>query len=148
MKYVDYGKLAATFVDLHTRKAVRLVAREDARVRAAHYHHEGWTRHETEVVAYKAISDEELFHIEHVLVQIPAEDMPGPPLRRVICDECGEGVNDLREVMIRGKMLCRSCAYGCYYQHSETSRLANDEHLSGTDLPQVIVPLFKLELPV
>jgi formylmethanofuran dehydrogenase subunit E len=119
MKYVDYGKLAATFVDLHTGKAVRIVAREDAREKAALYRRPGWTKHEAEVVAYKAMSDEELFHMQHVLVQVPVEDMPGPPQSRVICEECGEGINDRREVTLAGRVLCRSCVYSSYYQVKE-----------------------------
>lgn len=119
MKYIDYGKLAATFVDLQTGDAVRVVAREDAREKATLYHREEWTKHQVEVAAYKAMSDEELFYIEPVVVEIPAEDMPGPPLRRIICDQCGEGVNDYREVLVAGKMLCRACAYGSYYQRHD-----------------------------
>ena len=65
------------------------------------------------------MTDEELFHMESVLVEIPVEDMPGPPLYRVICDQCGEGVNDYREVTIAGKVLCRACAYGRYYQRQD-----------------------------
>ncbi|MFC1964810.1 molybdopterin-guanine dinucleotide biosynthesis protein B [Chloroflexota bacterium] len=116
MKYVDYGKLAATFVDLLTGNAVRLAVPEDVRDKAALYRYQGQTKHDAEVVAYKALPDEELFKIERVLVQIPAEDMPGPPQRRVICSQCGEGVNDGRDVILTGKILCRSCAYGSYYQ--------------------------------
>ena len=119
MKYVDYGKLAATFVDLHTGKAVRVITREDAREKATLWHRPGWTRHEAEVAAYKVMPDEALFRVEQVLVQIPVEDMPGPPRRRVICDECGEGVNDCREVTVAGRVLCRSCAYGSYYRLKE-----------------------------
>ncbi len=118
MKYVDYGKLAATFVDLRTGAAVRVAAREDAREKASFYCRQGWTKHEAEVAAYKAMSDEELFHVERVQVEIPVEDMPGPPLRRVICDECGEGVNDCREVTVAGRVLCQACAYGSYYQRN------------------------------
>ncbi len=118
LKYVDYGKLAATFIDLHTGRAVRVVAREDAREKATLWHRPGWTKHEAEAVAYKAMPDEALFEVERVVVQIPLEDMPGPPRCRVICDECGEGVNDCREVMVAGRVLCRSCAHGGYY-HTE-----------------------------
>lgn len=133
MKYVDYGKLAATFVDLNTMNAVRLVAREDAREGALLYYREGWTRHEAEVAAYKEMTDEELFYIEHVQVQVPADDMPGPPLHRVTCDECGEGVNDRREVIVAGKVLCRSCAYGGYYRRLVTSVIANDARSTDTE---------------
>jgi len=31
LKYLDYGKVAATFVNLETQQAVRVVARDDAR---------------------------------------------------------------------------------------------------------------------
>ncbi len=116
MKYIDYGKLAATFVDLHTGRAVRIIAREDSREKATLWHRPELTKHEVETIAYKAMADEDLFEIESVLVQIPVEDLPGPPRRRVICDECGEGVNDCREVIVAGRMLCRACAYGSYYR--------------------------------
>lgn len=116
MKYVDYGKLAATFVDLLTGNAVRLAVREDARDKAALYRCQGQTKYDAEVVAYKAMPDAELFTVEKVLVQIPVEDMPGPPLSRVICHQCGEGVNDHRETVVAGKVLCRACAYGAYYE--------------------------------
>ena len=137
MKYVDYGKLAATFVDLQAGDAVRIVAREDAREKAALCRPQGWTKHEAEVAAYKGMSDEELFQIEHVVVQVPAEDMPGPPLHRIICEQCGEGVNDWREVRIEGRVLCRACAYGGYYQRRETlvkesaTMIASRRHLTG-----------------
>src|SRR5207253_4813705 len=34
MKFLDYGKVAATFVDLETSNAVRVVARDDSRLKA------------------------------------------------------------------------------------------------------------------
>jgi formylmethanofuran dehydrogenase subunit E len=121
MKYVDYGKLAATFVDLRTGSAVRVVARENARDKASLYSQPGLTKYEVEVAAYKAMTNEELFHVEWVQVNIPIEDMPGPPLRRVICDQCGEGVNDFREVEVEGKVLCRACACRSYYERQDVS---------------------------
>ena len=116
MKYMDYGKVATTFVDLKTGAAVRVVAREDARQKATLYQSEGGTKYEAQLKAYKKMPDEELFNVEKVLVHIPAEDMPGPPCKRVICDQCGEGVNDGRDVLLTGKILCRACAYGAYYE--------------------------------
>lgn len=130
MKYVDYGKLAATFVDLLTGNAVRLAVREDARDKAVLYRCQGQTKYDAEVVAYKAMPDAELFNVEKVLVQIPAENMPGPPLSRVICHQCGEGVNDHREIMVAGKVLCRACAHGAYYQrYPELVRTHPKDHL-------------------
>lgn len=120
MKHVDYGKLAATFIDLSTGKAVRIAARAEARAKATLWGSLEGTKYETEVAAYKAMADEELFHIESVAVQIPVEDLPGPPKSRVMCEECGEEVNDCREVMVAGKVLCRACAWGGYYQRYGT----------------------------
>ena len=116
MKYVDYGKVAATFVDLHTGDAVRVAAREDAREKATPRQSEGCTKYEAQLSAYKEMPDDELFNMEHARVKIPVEDMPGPPRERVICDQCGEGINDYREVRLAGKVLCRACAHGSYYE--------------------------------
>ncbi len=120
MKYIDYGKLAATFLDLHTGNAVRLAVREDIREKALHWHRPEWTKHEAEAAAYKVMSDEELFQIESVFIEIPPEDMPGPPISRVICDKCGEAVNDYREVLVAGKAFCRACAGEAYYQRQDS----------------------------
>ena len=121
MKYVDYGKLAATFVDLQTGNAVRLTARANARVKAALCGGaQELTKYEDQVAAYRVMSDEELFQMKRVVMRIPAEDMPGPPLRRVTCDQCGEEINDCREVRLMGKVLCRACGYGSYYQNGDT----------------------------
>ena len=116
MKYVDYGKMAATFVDLLTGNAVRLAVREDVRDKAVLYRRQDQTKQDSEVAAYKVLPDEEVFTVEKVKVHITAENMPGPPKRRVICDQCGEGVNDGRDVLLAGKVLCRACAGGAYYE--------------------------------
>jgi formylmethanofuran dehydrogenase subunit E len=34
----------------------------------------------------------------------------------VICDECGEGVNDHREITLGERTLCRACAGERYYE--------------------------------
>jgi hypothetical protein len=63
--------------------------------------------------------EEELFDITEVAVKLNPEDMPGRPLRRVKCDICGEYVQDGREVCRDGKILCKSCAGGKYYEHTD-----------------------------
>ena len=117
MKHIDYGKLAATFVDIKNGNAVRIAVRTDTREGAKRRRHPEWTKQDIEVAAYKAMSDDELFNIARVKVQIPEEDMPGPPKRRVVCEQCGEEINDSRDVTLDGKILCQHCAYGGYYQH-------------------------------
>ncbi len=117
MKFVDYGKMAATFVNLETFKAVRVIAREEARHRAKQYCPDIEDKYRCQLEAYKIMPDEELFYHQWVKVNIPPEDMPGRPLRRVQCERCGEYVQDMREVQKQGQVLCRFCGGdGGYYQ--------------------------------
>lgn len=115
LKYVDYGKMAATFLDLANGRAVRVIAREDARQRAWQYAPGAQDRKEAQLQAYAVMPDEELFLVRDVTVAMRPQDMPGPPAFRATCQACGERVNDGREVEIAGRTLCRACAYGSYY---------------------------------
>lgn len=124
MKFMDYGKMAATFVNLNTSNAVRILAKEEARDRAKKYFPEIEDKYKAQLEAYKIMPDEELFEIMDVRVQIRPEDMPGRPLRRVACDICGEYVQDMRDVLKNGKTLCRSCADGGYYVKKNMVRYA------------------------
>jgi len=115
MKFMDYGKMAATFVNLKTGKAVRVIAKEDSRQKAKKYFPEIENKYEAQLEAYKIMPDEDLFDVMEVHVKIKPEDMPGRPLRKVKCDTCGEYVQDAREVYRDGKALCRPCASTGYY---------------------------------
>ncbi len=111
LKFLDYGKLAATFFNSQTGAAVRIVARESTRELAATRHPELETKHERQMRTYYDATDEELFQITPAEVQLDLNDRPGRPRSRVICDVCGEGVNDGREVYLaEAKVLCRPCA--------------------------------------
>ncbi len=117
MKHVDYGKLAATFVDTSAGRAIRVTALEEARERAPAYApHVNGGRHAVQTAAYAIMPDEELIAIQEVRLVVPEEDLPGPPVSRVRCDRCGEGINDRREVRNNGHVLCRACAGGAYYE--------------------------------
>ena len=115
LRFLDYGKLAATFLDLRTGRAVRIAAREDARERAHSYVDGALDRHTAQLEAYQVMPEEELFDIQHVRVQVPSEDMPGRPGQRVLCSVCAEGVNDGRQVETHGQVLCKTCATGEKY---------------------------------
>lgn len=115
MKYMDYGKLAATFLNLKTGKAVRVLAREESRQTAKNLFPAIGNKYEAQLEAYKVMTDEELFAVREVSVAIKPEDMPGRPLSRIRCELCGEHVQDMREVRNDGKALCRPCASGGYY---------------------------------
>lgn len=115
LKFVDYGKMAATFLNTADDRAVRVLARDDARDRVWAYVPPGASKKEAQLEAYKAMPEDELFVITPVGIELAEEDQPGHPVSRVICDQCGEGVNDRREVRQTGRTLCRACDGGAYY---------------------------------
>ena len=122
MKFMDYGKMAATFMNLKTGKAVRVVAKRGRKGKAKKYFPEAENKYAAQLEAYKIMSDEELFEVMEVAVNIKPEDMPGRPLKRIPCDICGEYVQDMREVHKSGKVLCRPCAEGGYYKVEDKPR--------------------------
>ena len=119
MRWIDYGIMAATFVNLETGKAVRILAREESRELSKKYCPEIENKYQRQLDAYRVMPKEELFTIEEVQVSIPQEDMPGRPLKRIQCESCGDWVQDCRDVEQDGKLLCRGCAQGKYYSRIE-----------------------------
>ncbi len=106
LKWVDYGKMAATFVDLGTGRAVRLAPRPEVP-------HAG--RDQDPLTLWSDWTDDRLFTCTPVQVDVAPEDRPGRPLRTVECEECGEQVQDGREIDCDGRLLCRACAGEAYY---------------------------------
>jgi len=127
LKYVDYGKVAATFVDLETQAAVRVAARDDSRVKAKSMFPECGTPYRQQLEAYKVMPDKDLFAVERVRVHLRPQDLPGRPRSRVPCDRCGEGINDGREIIMADRVLCRPCAAGGYYELAEGSEDRNQK---------------------
>jgi formylmethanofuran dehydrogenase subunit E len=115
MKFMDFGKMAATFVNLRTGKAVRVLAREESRRKAKERFPHIENKYAGQLKAYGIMSDEDLFEIMPVQVRLQPKDMPGRPLSRVVCEACGEHVQDGREVLLDGDVLCKSCAGNSYY---------------------------------
>lgn len=118
LKYMDYGKAACTFYDDRTRRAVRLLARDDARDKVEFYTSGSeLDKRAAQVYAYRVMPEADLFVVQEVMVEIAPENRPGRPLCRVACTVCGEGINDRREVYVEGQPVCRACVQGAYYQH-------------------------------
>jgi formylmethanofuran dehydrogenase subunit E len=119
LKFFDYGKVAATFLNTETNEAVRVVARDESRALADLRYPHVEKRKERQLRAYREASDEELFKVERVMVEYGEMDAPGRPRARVACAVCGEGINDGRELFgTNGEPLCRPCAAGGYYKRS------------------------------
>ena len=118
VKFLDYGKVAATFLNVQTGKAVRVVALESSRRLADQRNSEIEDKRIRQMRTYREAADEELFRVGDVDVRLAETDAPGHPRSRVICADCGEGVNDGREVsMDDGRKICRPCAFRADQQH-------------------------------
>ena len=115
LKFRDFGKAAATFCDLQENRAVRIAAQESAKQRAYVLYPGIADKNQQQMRAYREMPDEDLFAIEWVRVAFGAEDLPGYKAPRVLCAQCGEGVNFRREVVRDGRALCRACAGERYY---------------------------------
>jgi formylmethanofuran dehydrogenase subunit E len=119
LKFVDYGKVAATFLNTETEKSVRIVARDDSRELAEARFPEIESKKERQMLAYRGATDSELFNTQTVKVNYSEMDMPGRPRSRVVCERCGESVNDGREFKGAGEEnLCLVCFSSGYYENS------------------------------
>jgi formylmethanofuran dehydrogenase subunit E len=110
LKFRDWGKMAATFVDLASGRGVRIVALEDSRELARELNPHVEPKSRQQMMAYRELADEQLFREQWVRVNVDATELPGTKGERVICARCGEGVNFGRFVDVDGERLCLSCA--------------------------------------
>ncbi len=131
LKFRDWGKMAATFVDLAAQlpdgggnwyKAIRVAAKESSKKLARELHPEIENKNQQQMLAYREMKDDDLFSTQWVKVELPAEEFPGYKGERIVCAECGEGINFRREVKRAGRVLCRSCAGEKYYAPSYSAR--------------------------
>jgi formylmethanofuran dehydrogenase subunit E len=115
LKFRDWGKMAATFVDTQGDRAIRVAAKETSKALAKEMYPE-LDKNAQQMRAYREMRDEDLFDTQWVKVALPAEELPGYKTERVICSRCGEGINFRREVRRVDEVLCRSCAGDSYYE--------------------------------
>ena len=117
MKFVDYGKVAATFLNTETGSAVRIVARDDSRDLADLRYPKIESKKERQLLAYREASDDEIFTVATVEVDLNELDTPGGPRKRVKCSLCGEGINGGKDYLRSdGQVLCVPCNSGGYYR--------------------------------
>ncbi len=115
LKFLDYGIMAATFLDLATDKAFRIISTEESRELAALYAPGEADRRRQQTTAYRVMPDSVLFRVQEVRVDLTPFDLPGPTRRKATCRQCGQVVRDNREVRKNGVVLCRPCAWGAYF---------------------------------
>jgi len=119
LKHMDYGIMAATFMNLEIDQAFRIISTEEARELAPLYAPEINEKYPQQLEAYKRMPDSVLFRVQKVRVEINEFDMPGPTRVKTTCSQCGQVVRDHREVVQEGDPLCRPCAEGAYFTDSQ-----------------------------
>jgi formylmethanofuran dehydrogenase subunit E len=125
MRVMDYGKMAATFVDTQTWKAIRIVPHPTCRERAIDVSPEFKKRWDCQLHGYQRMPDEELLAVQPVQLTISLEKIISKPGLIVICEACGEEITNGREVIKNGKTLCKACAGGSYYSVDTESSVDN-----------------------
>lgn len=116
LKFRDYGKMAATFVDLETGRAIRVAARDSAKDLARERFPDLPAKNAQQMAAYRVLPDADLFDYQWVRVTLPPEEFPGYKGERVVCAKCGESIAYRREVRRGDGVLCRACAGESYYE--------------------------------
>lgn len=115
LRLMDYGKVAATFVDSQTQMAIRIWPHPQARDRAEHYAPHARSRWHTMLAAYQVMPDDALLCWRHVTLEVSLAALLSRPGVRVSCDRCGEEIINEREIRLDGEILCRACYGDSYY---------------------------------
>ena len=116
MRIEDYGKVAATFIDAHDGRAIRVAPRLTARGRAVELAPEAPSHWDAMLSGYQKLADEDLLSIQAVSLATPVGELISAAGQRVICAACGEEIINGREVRRDGVALCRACAGPAYYR--------------------------------
>jgi formylmethanofuran dehydrogenase subunit E len=115
LKFKDYGIMAATFVNLETNQAFRILSTEEARDLAEVYAPELSEKSHRQLEAYKRMPDSVLFKVQAVRVRLDECDLPGPTRSKTACSLCGQVIRDRREVYRDGRPLCVPCTGEGYF---------------------------------
>ncbi len=116
LRLVDYGKVAATFVDTLSGAAIRFFPSPDVRKRAAEFAPEAGNRWQAQLEAYQRLPNEDIVLCREVALNLDLEAIVGKPGKRTTCSACGEEVLNQREVMKDEQALCMSCAGEGYWR--------------------------------
>src|SRR5574340_325266 len=115
LRIMDYGKIAATFVNVKTGQAVRLAPRATVRQEAFRYAPEEKRHYFAQLKGYQLMPDDVLFSFTWVALTPSAEAIMSKPGVRTECSTCGEEIINEREVIIDGIVYCQSCGGQSYY---------------------------------
>lgn len=117
LRIYDYGKMAASFLNIKTGKAVRIICQDPARDNVNTYAPNAkLDKQKREIYAYKIMPENELFYVSNVKITLSPSEMPGKTRNRVVCPSCNETISSNKGVIVNEKILCTPCAGSCYYE--------------------------------
>jgi formylmethanofuran dehydrogenase subunit E len=115
LRVLDFGKLAATFVDTYTNQAVRVVPRPGIRETAWRYAPDAHNRWTAQLKGYRLMPEQALLRTMPVTLIENLEKFISRPGAIVVCEACREEILNEREVIIEEMVLCRACVGEAYY---------------------------------
>lgn len=145
LKFMDFGIMAATFVNLETERAFRVISAEEARDLARYFAPEVSGKRAQQLEAYKRMPDNVLFRVQQVKVAISEFDMPGPTRCKATCVQCGQVVRDHREVLKDGRPYCRPCAERAYFSDAQEIYRQNMDWVPELSTRSIYLDFLKLK---
>jgi len=118
LRILDFGKVAATFIDTRAGATIRIIPRREARTLAGKYAPSARNKWEAMLFAYQVMPDTELFSIQRVSLNVPLSKILSRSGMKAVCEMCEEEIINGREVVKRGMTLCQTCAGNGYYYSS------------------------------
>ena len=120
LRVADFGKIAATFVNVQTGQVIRLSPAQNVREHAESYAPEIKSRYYAQLHGYQRMPDNELFIFREVVLKPPLKAILSKPGFRMECEHCGEEIINERQVIVNGRALCQACAnLGYYFEASD-----------------------------
>lgn len=121
LRVEDYGKTAATFIDIETSTAFRVAPALDIREQASAFVPDEPRHYFAQMQAYQIMPDNVMLTVQEVFLNTPIEEIVSHPGMRIKCDMCGEEILNEREVHCDGSIMCKPCAGSGYYSfHNHT----------------------------
>lgn len=125
MRLMDFGKVAATFVDTKTEQAKRIYPHPDSRISARLCQPDARSRWHAQLAAYQMMPVEQMLCWQPVTLTLSLQQIISRHGVRVNCSICGEEIINEREIITDGQPLCRACAGDVYYQVNAAARFDN-----------------------
>ena len=115
LRLMDFGKVAATFVDTQTEAALRIYPHPGSREAAANWMPEASSHWHAMLEAYQQLPIETLYGWQSVRLSLDLKALISRHGPRVNCSICGEEILNEREIMVDGQPVCRACSGDAYY---------------------------------